>query len=205
MTLVLGLTGSIGMGKSTTAQMFADRGVPVWDADAAVHGLYARGGAGVEAIAKLAPGSVQDGTVDRGELKRLIAENPGLLRKIEAEIHPLVADDREAFIKNCRRNHEPVALVDVPLLFETAGEKQVDATAVVSTSEDLQRARVLGRPGMSQTQFEMILAKQMPDAEKKKRADFVIDTTTLDRANADVDCVLAEMMGRANARDRSRH
>ena len=199
MTVVLGLTGSIGMGKSTTADMFSDRGVPVWDADAAVHSLYARDGAGVAEIAKLAPEAIVVGAVDRDELKRMIAVDADLLKRIEAVIHPLVSADRQAFIAECRRNGETIALVDVPLLFETGNESQVDAIAVVSTSGDLQQARVLERPGMTQAQFEMILAKQLPDAEKRKRADFVIDTTTMAAAHVDVDRVLAEMKGRADA------
>ena len=199
MTIVLGLTGSIGMGKSTTARMFADRGVPVWDADAAVHGLYSKAGSGVPEIAQLAPTAIVDGAVDRGELKRLIADHPALLGQIEAVIHPLVQADREAFIASCRKNNDAVALVDVPLLFETGSDRTVDAIAVVSTSAGLQKYRVLERPGMTEAQFEMILAKQLPDAEKRSRADFVIDTTTLDSANRDVDRVLAELKGRADA------
>lgn len=199
MTIVLGLTGSIGMGKSTTAQMFAERGVPVWDADAAVHSLYSRDGAGFAEIAKLAPEAIVDGAVDRGELKRLIAGDVDLLKKVEAVIHPLVSADRETFIADCRRNEDVIALVDVPLLFETSSEGKVDAIAVVSTSGELQKTRVMERPGMTQAQFEMILAKQLPDAEKRKRADFVIDTTTMAAAHVDVDRVLAEMKGRADA------
>ena len=199
MTIVLGLTGSIGMGKSTTARMFADRGVPVWDADAAVHGLYSKAGSGVPEIAQLAPTAIVDGAVDRGELKRLIADHPALLGQIEAVIHPLVQADREAFIASCRKNNDAVALVDVPLLFETGSDRTVDAIAVVSTSAGLQKYRVLERPGMTEAQFEMILAKQLPDAEKRSRADFVIDTTTLDSANRDVDRILAELKGQANA------
>ena len=199
MTFKLGLTGSIGMGKSTTARMFADRGVPVWDADAAVHGLYSKAGSGVPEIAQLAPTAIVDGAVDRGELKRLIADHPALLGQIEAVIHPLVQADREAFIASCRKNNDAVALVDVPLLFETGSDRTVDAIAVVSTSAGLQKYRVLERPGMTEAQFEMILAKQLPDAEKRSRADFVIDTTTLDSANRDVDRILAELKGQANA------
>ena len=199
MTIVLGLTGSIGMGKSTTARMFADRGVPVWDADAAVHGLYSKAGSGVPEIAQLAPTAIVDGAVDRGELKRLIADHPALLGQIEAVIHPLVQADREAFIASCRKNNDAVALVDVPLLFETGSDRTVDAIAVVSTSAGLQKYRVLERPGMTEAQFEMILAKQLSDAEKRSRADFVIDTTTLDSANRDVDRILAELKGQADA------
>ena len=199
MTFKLGLTGSIGMGKSTTARMFADRGVPVWDADAAVHGLYSKAGSGVPEIAQLAPTAIVDGAVDRGELKRLIADHPALLGQIEAVIHPLVQADREAFIASCRKNNDAVALVDVPLLFETGSDRTVDAIAVVSTSAGLQKYRVLERPGMTEAQFEMILAKQLPDAEKRSRADFVIDTTTLDSANRDVDRILAVLKGQADA------
>ena len=199
MTIVLGLTGSIGMGKSTTAKMFAERGVPVWDADTAVHSLYARDGAGVAAIRKLVPEAIVDGAVDRSALKREISQSADVLTKIEEFIHPLVAADREVFISGCRNDRCAVALVDVPLLFETGSEKQVDAVAVVSTTAELQKARVMERPGMTEAQFEMILAKQLPDAEKRKRADFVINTTTLQSANRDVDRVLAELVGRAHA------
>lgn len=175
--IVLGLTGSVGMGKSTTAGFFAATGVPVWDADAAVHRLYATGGAGVEAIARLAPGAVRDGAVNRAALREAILADDALLPRIEAAIHPLVAEDRAAFLETCREEGHQIALCDIPLLFETGGEGQVDRVVVVTAPAEVQRARVLARPGMTEAAFEAIRARQTPDAEKRARADFVIDTS----------------------------
>lgn len=176
------------MGKSTTAQMFADRGVPVWDADAAVHRLYAAGGAAVEPLARICPEAIVTGAVDRGVLKDWIERDPTALSKIEAVVHPLVAEDRAAFLAE---HPGDLVLFDIPLLFETGAEAQMDVTIVVSAPADLQRARVLDRPGMTEAIFDTILAKQMPDAEKRRRADYVIETVTLDAAAAEVDTVLA--------------
>lgn len=187
---VIGLTGSIGMGKSTTAQMFADEGVPVWDADDAVHRLYAKGGAAVEPLRKLCPDAVLDGGVDRGRLKRWIAQEPDALRKIEAAVHPLVAADRAAFMD---QSDAPVVLIDVPLLFESGQEGSVDYIVVVSASPGVQRARVLSRPGMDESTFQRLLSLQMPDAEKRARADAVIESTSLDAARARVQAVLQEI------------
>lgn len=180
----LGLTGSIGMGKSTTAAMFAEAGVPVWDADAAVHRLYAPGGAAVPVIAELRPAAVQDGAVNRVALKDWIAQEPGALARIEKAVHPLVAADRAAFLAEAAG--KPMVVLDIPLLFETGADAQMDATLVVSAPPDVQRARVLARPGMTPAQFDLILSRQMPDAEKRTRATWVIETTGLEATRAAV-------------------
>lgn len=171
---LLGLTGSIGMGKSTTARIFAEADVPVWDADAAVHRLYAPGGAGVEAITALAPDAVGDAGVDRGALRAAIAADQGLLTRIEACIHPMVARDRADFIERFRERN--LLLFDIPLLFETGAESWLDGVLVVSAPAEVQRARVLHRPGTTEAAFDQILARQTPDAEKRARADFIIET-----------------------------
>ena len=195
---VLGLTGSIGMGKSTTGKFFREAGVPVWDADAAVHRLYAPGGAAVEPIRALCPAAIRDGGVDREVLKRWIAEDHDALGRIEAAVHPLVAADRAAFIDAAAREGLPLVVVDIPLLYETGAEETVDAVAVVSAPPEDQRARVLARPGMTEDHFERILAKQVPDAEKRRRADHVIGTRTLEGARAAVQSLVQRLTGKGD-------
>lgn len=190
MTYVLGLTGSIGMGKSTTAQMFRDEGVPVWDADAAVHRLYAAGGAAVESVAALCPAAIVAGAVDRAVLKRWLSEAPERLKALEAVVHPLVAQDRREF---CAASSAPLIVVDIPLLFETGA--QVDGVLVVTAPPKVQRARVLARPGMAEDQLDLILSRQMPDAEKRARADFIIETNDIATARAQVRALVERLGG----------
>lgn len=185
----LGLTGSIGMGKSTTAGLFAEAGIPVWDADAAVHRLYAAGGAGAAALAGIAPEAIVDGAVDRGRLRDAILADPALLGRIEARVHPLVAADRAAFA--AAHGASGILLFDIPLLFETGGDLDLDGVLVVTAPPEVQRARVLARPGMTPAAFEHVLARQVPDAEKRARADFVISTDRgIEAARADVRAIL---------------
>lgn len=192
--IVLGLTGSIGMGKSTTAAMFTEAGVPTWDADAVVHRLYGPGGAGAAAIADFAPEVVTDDGVDRACLRAAIIETPALLKQVEAAIHPLVAQDRNHFLAESRESGAALALCDIPLLFETGADKWLDKIIVVTAPGDVQRARVLARPGMTEAAFAAILAKQVPDAEKRSRADFLIDTSHgMDPARARVAEIIATL------------
>jgi dephospho-CoA kinase len=172
--IVLGLTGSIGMGKTTTAALFRDAGVPVYDADAAVHALYGRGGAAVAPVEAAFPGVVVEGAIDRGKLSERVAANPSALPRLEAIVHPLVMAERAAFLESAKG--ADVVVLDIPLLFETHAEGLVEAIIVVSAPEDVQRRRVLSRPGMSEDKFAALLARQTPDAEKRRRADFVIET-----------------------------
>lgn len=188
--IVLGLTGSIGMGKSTVAKMFADRGVPVFDADAAVHRLQGGGGRLVAAIEALFPGTTGPDGVDRARLGERVLNDTPALRRLEALVHPAVGEERAAFVAD--HAGAPLVVFDIPLLFETGGQSRVDTVAVVSAPADIQRARVLGRAGMSVERFESILARQMPDAEKRARADVVIPTGgSLDETRRAVDAVIA--------------
>lgn len=189
MSFRLGLTGSIGMGKSTTAAMFAAEGIPVWDADAAVHRLYAPGQPAALAVAQAFPTAIYaDGSVNRPALRTIIAADPTALDRLNAAVHPLVAADRAAFL--AAHTDAPIVLLDVPLLYESGIDRDCDAVAVVSAPLDIQRARVLAR-GMTEAEFQMILSRQMPDAEKRARATFLIPTTALDPARAAVKDVLA--------------
>jgi dephospho-CoA kinase len=187
---VLGLTGSIGMGKSTTAQMFADEGCAVWDADAAVHRLYAQSGAAVPAFTSAFPEAVIAGAVSRRQLKQIIAGDPDALRRIEALVHPLVAQDRAAFLALADAD---IAVLDIPLLFETGGDARMDAVACVIVPPEVQQARVMARGTMTRAQFEAIRAKQMPAAEKAARADYVITSDTLDHARAQVQDIVSKI------------
>jgi dephospho-CoA kinase len=198
---LLGLTGSIGMGKSTANRMFAEAGCDVWDADAAVHRLYAPGGAAVVPLAALHPPALVAGGISRPVLKDWIATDPTALGRIERIVHPLVAADRAAFLSRARSD---VVVCDIPLLFETRAEAAFDAVAVVSAPADLQRARVLDRPGMTEAQFDAILAKQMPDAEKRARADYIIPSATMEEARTAIAAILAQIRDK-DARNRSRH
>ncbi|MDX5382464.1 MAG: dephospho-CoA kinase [Rhodobacterales bacterium] len=193
MTFLIGLTGSIGMGKSTTARQFEAEGCAVWDADAAVHRLYAKGGAAVAPMAEAFPAAVIDGAVSRDALKLIISRDPRALRKIEKIVHPLVAQDRAAFIAATAAE---IVVLDIPLLFETGGEARVDATVCVSIDPETQKKRVMSRGTMSEDQFAAILAKQMPDSEKRARADYVITTDTPESAAHQVRAVLADIRRR---------
>ena len=192
---VIGLTGGIGMGKSTTAAMFAARGVPVWDADAAVHRLYAKGGAGVPAVARHYPDAVQKGAVDREALRAAVLASPEALAAFEGDIHALVAVDRDAFLAERRAAGDGLVLLDVPLLFETGLDRAVDAVVVASAPPEVQRARVLARPGMTEARLATILARQVPDADKRARADYIVETTGMEAAEAAVDRILADLKG----------
>lgn len=197
MSVVLGLTGSIGMGKSTTAGFFRELAVPVWDADAAVHALYARGGAAVAPLAALHPAACVNDAIDRSVLKSWIAADPGALAQIEQVVHPLVAAARAQFLSD--RRNSPLVVLDIPLLFESGNAGLCDATLVVSAPPEQQRARVLARPGMDVATFEMILAKQMPDAEKRKLATYVIETRTPEQTRAEVTALVAALTGQSDA------
>ena len=190
--IVLGLTGSIGMGKSTTAALLREAGVPVHDADEAVAKFYAAGGEGVEAVGRAFPMALVHGAIDRERLSALVLGNPDSLKRLEAIVHPLVKQDRARFMADARASGAKVAVLDIPLLFEVDALDELDAVVVVSAPPALQRERVLLRPGMNAEKLERILARQIPDAEKRARADFVIDTGQgLERAREQVAKVLA--------------
>ncbi|HUF86062.1 MAG TPA: dephospho-CoA kinase [Thermohalobaculum sp.] len=200
--ITAGLTGSIGMGKSTALAMFAELGVPVWSADEAVHRLYGPGGTGAEAIRALLPEAVGAGGVDRARLRAAILADPALLERVEAAIHPLVEADRRAFLARARASGAALAVCDIPLLFETGAEARLDRVIVVSAPAAEQRARVLARPGMTGAALDAILARQLPDAEKRARADLVIDTGGPKAATrAQVRRILAELTGAIRDRE----
>jgi dephospho-CoA kinase len=189
--IILGLTGSIGMGKSTTAKLFAEAGVPVYDADATVHSLYE--GEAVPAIEAAFPGTTAGGKVDRARLSARVVHDQAAMRQLEQIVHPMLGASRQKFLSDAERAGAPVAVVDVPLLFETGGEKRVDAVVVVTTTPEIQRERILSRAGMTPEKLDAILARQLPDAEKRKRAHFVVDTSDgLDPVRARIRDILDE-------------
>lgn len=192
--IVLGLTGSIGMGKSTAAKMFADAGVPVHDSDEAVHRLYA--GAAVPLVEKAFPGTTHGGSVDRALLGQRVLADPAALKTLEGIVHPLVRADADAFLARHRSAGAPLAVLDIPLLFETGGRDRVDKVVVVTAPADIQRARVLARPGMTEEKFEAILRRQVPDAEKRRLADFIVDTEhSFDATRTAIQAIIRELTG----------
>ena len=192
--IVLGLTGSIGMGKSTTAKMFADAGVPVHDSDETVHRLYA--GKAAPLVEAAFPGTTDAGVVDRAKLGARVLGDAAALKRLEAIVHPLVRADADAFLARQRAAGAPIAVFDIPLLFETGGRGRVDKVVVVTAPAEVQRARVLARPGMNEEKLAAILAKQVPDAEKRRQADFIVDTGQgFDAARAAVGAIIAELSG----------
>jgi len=189
--IILGLTGSIGMGKSTTAKLFAEAGVPVYDADATVHLIYE--GEAAPAIEAAFPGATVDGKVDRTKLSAQVLHDAAAIRRLEQIVHPMLGAYHQKFLRDAEQSGAAVAVVDVPLLFETGGEKRVDAVVVVTTSPDIQRQRILARDNMTAEKLDAILARQLPDAEKRKRADFVVDTSDgLDPVRARIRDILDE-------------
>jgi dephospho-CoA kinase len=195
MTFILGLTGSIGMGKSTTAAMFRARGVPVHDADLSVHALYR--GEAAPLIEAAFPGTAGDGVVDRAKLGSVVLGQPGQLRRLEEIVHPLVRRAEQTFLAQAEREGRPLAVLDIPLLLETGGDARCDAVLVVTASAEVQRARVLARPGMTESIFATLVTKQMPDAEKRRRAHFVVDTGHgLPHAEAQICAILSALAGR---------
>ena len=197
--IVAGLTGSIAMGKTETAKMFAARGIPVFDSDAAVHQLYASGGAAVEPLSALAPEAIVDGGVDRRRLATLVQAEATLLTRIEAVVHPLVKAQQLAFLARAATESD-IAILDIPLLFETGRHKDVDVVIVVSADAALQRERALARPGMTPEKLDFILSRQVPDAEKRARADYVIDTSvSLAETAREVDKVIADIRAKGKA------
>jgi dephospho-CoA kinase len=190
---ILGLTGSIGMGKSTTAKLFAEAGVPVYDADATVHLIYQ--GEAVPAIEAAFPGTTSDGKVDRAKLSAKVVHDPAAIQRLEQIVHPMLRSYHQKFLLDAEQAGAPVAVMDVPLLFETGGEKRVDAVVVVTTAPDVQRERILARGTMTDEALDAILARQLPDAEKRWRADFVVDTSYgLDPVRARIRDILAEVV-----------
>ena len=189
--IILGLTGSIGMGKSTTAKLFAEAGVPVYDADATVHSLYE--GEAVPAIEAAFPGATAGGKVDRNKLSARVVHDPAAMQQLERIVHPMLGASRQKFLEQAGQSGAAVAVVDVPLLYETGGEKRVDAVVVVTTTPEIQRQRILARDNMTPEKLDAILARQLPDAEKRKRAHFVVDTSHgLDPVRARIRDILNE-------------
>ncbi|OCK57635.1 dephospho-CoA kinase [Bradyrhizobium sp. LMTR 3] len=190
---ILGLTGSIGMGKSTTAKLFTEAGVPVYDADAAVHKIYQ--GEAAPAIEAAFPGTTVDGKVDRAKLSAKMVHDPAAIKQLEQIVHPMLGASRQKFLDEAERSGASVVVMDIPLLFETGGEKRVDAVVVVTTDPKTQRERILARGTMTSEALDAILARQLPDAEKRKRADFVVDTSHgLDPVRARIRDILAEVV-----------
>ena len=190
---ILGLTGSIGMGKSTTAKLFTEAGVPVYDADAAVHKIYE--GEAAPAIEAAFPGTTVDGRVDRAKLSAKVVHDPAAIKQLEQIVHPMLGASRKKFLDEAERSGAPVVVMDIPLLFETGGEKRVDAVVVVSTDPATQRERILARGTMTSEALDAILARQLPDAEKRKRADFVVDTSHgLDPVRTAIRDILVEVV-----------
>ena len=190
---ILGLTGSIGMGKSTTAKLFVEAGVPVYDADAAVHKIYE--GEAAPAIEAAFPGTTVDGKVDRAKLSAKVVHDQAAIKQLEQIVHPMLGASRRKFLDDAEASGAPVVVMDIPLLFETGGEKRVDAVVVVSTDLATQRERILARGTMTSEALDAILARQLPDAEKRKRADFVVDTSHgLDSVRARIRDILAEVV-----------
>ncbi len=197
MTFKLGLTGSIGMGKSTTAKIFAEEGCDIWDADAAVHRLYGKGGAAVAPLREKFPQAIVDGAVSRNLLKDILRTKPEALKIIEAIVHPLVSQDRALFLS---QSEADICVLDIPLLFETGAEVHMDATVCVTVDADTQKQRVMSRGKMSEEMFRTILSKQMPDHEKREKADYVVKTDTLEHARKQVQSILRQIRGKlANA------
>lgn len=191
----IGLTGSIGMGKSTVAAMFGDLGAALWDADSAVHRMYEKGGAPIAPIKALFPEAIVDNAVDRARLAAIVLSDPEQLLALERVVHPLVAADREAFTEKARKENYAAAVYDIPLLFENGAEAEFDAIVVVSAPAETQRARVLARPGMTESKFAAILGEQWPDAQKRERADYVISTgQALEKTRRDAAAVFQKIM-----------
>lgn len=197
--IVLGLTGSAAMGKSTTARMFAEENVPVFDADAAVHRLYS--GEAAPLIEQEFPGTTENGKVNREKLAARVYENPAALAKLESIVHPLVREARAKFLRETGKIGSDIVVFDIPLLFETGADKEVDAVVVVTASRELQKQRIMERPGMTEEKFAAILARQMPDSEKRKRADFLVDTSLgMETARSQVRVILAEVRAQGAAK-----
>ena len=193
--IVVGLTGSIAMGKSETAKIFRSLGIEVFDSDAEVHRQYQKGGAAVKAVAGLFPEAVIDGAVDRKRLSKLALGDPEAMQRLVAAVHPIVRKSQGAFLEHCRASGQAIAVLDIPLLFETGRETEVDAVVVVSAPWEVQRNRVLERPGMTTEKLDRLLARQMPDSEKRARADYVVDTSKgMDSATAQVRTIVAALL-----------